>query len=133
MTVFITSNVKLFFLYDFEHKNKGITAMAKNESLSNYLLRLCMSMLFNFTIGIFGAVVAFIFNLYGLVQTYRANIFVSLIFFFFAAVASIAFAMTWIIGLYVAAAGTVYVGSKVVSNMQLGDIAGGRGGRLRRD
>ena len=98
--------------------------MAKNESMSNYLLRLCMSMLFNFTIGIFGAVVAFIFNLYGLVQTYRVNIFTGLIFFFFAAISSIAFAMTWIIGLYIAAAGTVYVGSKMISNMRLED--GGR-------
>ena len=102
----------------------GITAMAKNESMSNYLIRLCMSMLFNFTIGIFGAVVAFIFNLYGLVQTYRVNIFTGLIFFFFAAISSIAFAMTWIIGLYIAAAGTVYVGSKMISNMRLED--GGR-------
>lgn len=110
--------------------------MAKNESLSNYLLRLCMSLLFNFTIGIFGAVVAFIFSLYGLIQTYRVNIFVGLIFFFLAAVASIAFAMTWIIGLYAAAAGTVYVGSKMVSNLRLENAGGGRqhynaGGRLR--
>ena len=105
--------------------------MAKDESLSSYLLRLCMSMLFNFTIGIFGAVVAFIFNLYGLISTYRENFFSALIFFFFASVASIAFAMTWIIGLYAAAAGTVYVGSKVTAlSIQNGRQRQG-GGRVR--
>lgn len=96
-------------------------------------MRLAFAMLFNFTIGIFGAVVSFIFNLYGLLQSYRSSILSGLFFFFCASIASIAFAMTWLIGFYVAAAGTVYVGSKMAVNMRLQD--GGRnqhyGGRVR--
>jgi hypothetical protein len=113
---------------------KGIGAMAKNESIVEYLMRLGLSMLFNFTIGVFGAVVAFIFNLYGLLQSYRTNILSGLFFFSCASIASIAFAMTWIFGLYAAAAGTVYVGSKVAVNLRLQDGRNNNqpyGGRMR--
>jgi hypothetical protein len=41
----------------------GIGAMSRDESMIEYLLRLLLSVLFNFTIGLFGAIVAFVFNL----------------------------------------------------------------------
>jgi hypothetical protein len=76
----------------------GISAMGRDENLLSYLLRVLLNMMFNFTIGVFGAVVAFVFNLYGLVQTYRAGIVAGLVFFSMASLGAIAFAMTWIIG-----------------------------------
>ena len=103
----------------------GISAMARDESMISYILRVLMSMLFNFTIGVFGAVVAFIFSLYGLIQTYRASLITGLIFFSFAAISAVAFAMTWLIGLYSAAAGTVYVGAKfAAANLRVQDSTG---------
>jgi hypothetical protein len=45
-----------------------------------------------------GAVVAFIFALYGLIQAYRAPLWQAAIYVFFAIVAAISFAITWLIG-----------------------------------
>ncbi len=108
----------------------GIRAMGRDESLMAYFLRLALSMLFNFTLGICGAVVGFIFTLYSLIKSYQASLMAGLVFFSLAALAGIAFAMTWLIGLYAATAGTVYVGAKfVAANMRIED---GRGGQPRR-
>lgn len=100
----------------------GMSAMGRDEKLVSYLLRLVMSFLFNFTIGVVGAVIVFICNLYSLIQSFQANFFTGLVFFAFASLAAVSFAMTWLIGLYAATAGTVYVGAKLIaSNMRIED------------
>lgn len=105
----------------------GISSMGRDEGLVSYLLRVLLSTLFNFTIGMFGTVIAFIFGLYGLIQTYQVPLFYALIFFLFASLAALSFAATWLLGIYAAAAGTVYVGAKLIaSNMR---IEGGEGSR----
>ncbi len=98
----------------------GIGAMARDESMLEYLLRILLSMLFNFTIGIFGAVVTFIFSLYSIVQSYQASLLSGGIFFCFASLAAISFAVSWILGLYaVAAAGTFVTLKLVASNLRI--------------
>lgn len=98
----------------------GIGAMSRDEGLLAYLVRLGVSMLFNFTIGVCGAVVAFVFSLYYLIQTYQASLVAATTYFALASLAAVAFALTWLIGLYIAAAGTAYVGLKfVASNMRI--------------
>ena len=111
----------------------GIRAMSRDESLFEYLARLLMNLLMNFTIGTIGAVIAFIWSLYSLIQTYQASILYALPFFMFASLSAVAFAMTWLIGLYAAAAGTVYVGAKIAaSNLRVQDGRGeGPRGRVR--
>lgn len=100
----------------------GISGMGRNESIFEYAFRVIINMLFNFTIGVFGAVVAFIWGLGGIVRTYQANILSGATFFLLASLAAVSFALTWIIGLYVATAGTVYVGAKLIaSNMRIQD------------
>lgn len=102
----------------------GISAMGRDESIVSYILRVVLNMLFNFTIGVIGAVVAFIFSLIHLVRTYQAPFLVGVAFFALASISAAAFALTWILGLYVATAGTVYVGAKLISsNLR---IEGGR-------
>ena len=106
--------------------------MAKDESITEYIVRLAFRMLCNFTAGLFVAVGIFIFSLYSLLQSYKTNLIAGLFFFIFASVASISFAMTWILGLYAGAAGTMYECSKVVSNLQLEDRRQQQyGGRVR--
>lgn len=73
----------------------GISAMGRDEKLISYLFRLLLSFLFNFTIGVTGAVVVFIFNLYSLIQTFQANALASFLFFTLASLAAVSFAMTW--------------------------------------
>lgn len=105
----------------------GIGAMARDENLLSYLLRALLTLLFNFTIGVFGAVIAFIFSLYSLIQSFNTSFIGGVIFFALASVAAISFALTWLLGLYAAAAGTTYVGLKIVaSNLRIENGGGYR-------
>lgn len=88
----------------------GIGAMTRDESMIEYIARIAVRVLMNFTIGIFMSVVTFIFSLYSLIATYQASIFAGLTFFFFASLAAISFALSWLVGLYCCAAGAAYVG-----------------------
>jgi len=111
----------------------GIGAMGRDEKFMSYVARVALNLLLNFTLGVFGAVVAFIFGLYSLIQSYQASFLTGMTFFMFAALSACAFAMTWLIGLYLAAAGTAYVGLKAVaSNLRLQQGGGGgQRGRVR--
>lgn len=106
---FATRQSKWDFLF------MGIGAMGRDEKLASFLLRVVITWLFNFTIGVCGAVIAFMWGLWTLVTTYQENVLASLFFFSLASIAAISFAMTWLIGLYVGTAGTVYVGAKFLS------------------
>lgn len=110
----------------------GISAMSRDENLVSYLLRVALSMLFNFTLGMFGAVVAFIFGLGYILQSFQAGYVTGTIFFLLASLAAISFAVSWLIGLYALTAGTAYVGLKLVaSNMRLEN--GGNGPHAHRE
>ena len=101
----------------------------------SYVFRALMSVLMNITIGIFGAVVSFIWCLYGLIVTYQANIATALVYFMFASVAACSFGMTFVVGMYLVTAGTVYVGAKLISTQYRLEAArngnGNGGGNIR--
>lgn len=102
----------------------GIGAMGRDEGLINYLMRVLMNVLINFTLGVIGALIGFLWNLWSLVLEYRANLAAGLVFFALAALAAASFAAAWLFGIYMAAAGTVYVGGRfLVANMRLQDDA----------
>jgi len=73
----------------------GIGAMGRDEKLVSYLFRLLLSFLFNFTIGVVGAVIVFITNLYGLITSFRPDFFTGVVFFSLASLAAVSFAVTW--------------------------------------
>lgn len=105
--------------------------MGRDEKIASYLARVVMSAMFNFTLGVCGAVVAFIFGLWHVITTYQAGLLQGLFFFALASLAAISFAMTWLIGLYTATAGTVYVGAKLLAtNIRIEDGGGHQRRRL---
>ena len=105
----------------------GIRAMSRDEHIMSYVLRLLMQVLMNITLGMIGTVIGFIWSLYSVIVTYQANIMSALVFFGFASLAAISFAFTWLIGIYLAAAGTVYVGAKAMAaNLRLEGQDAGR-------
>eukprot|EP01038_Epipyxis_sp_PR26KG_P012024 gene12024-16095_t len=109
----------------------GIGAMGRDESMLAYIFRLILSVLFNFTLGVCGAVFAFIFSLFTLLRAYNVSAITGIVYFLLASLAAIAFAMTWLIGLYLGTAGTVFVGAKLLaSNVRIEDI--NRGERRHR-
>lgn len=103
----------------------GIGAMARDESFLEYALRVLLGLLFNFTLGMFGAVVAFVAGLYTVIQSYDASFVVGFVFFLSASLAAISFALSWLVGLYALAATGTFVALKVVaSNLRIEGPAG---------
>jgi len=61
----------------------GISAMGRDENMMQYLLRLALSMLFNFTLGMFGAVIGFILGLWYILQSFQVGFLSGATFFAF--------------------------------------------------
>jgi len=106
-------------------------AMGRDENIVNYIFRLLMNLLVNLTLGGFGALIGFLFNLWSLIVEYHTNVFVGVSFFVLAALAAFSFSFAWLMGIYFAAAGTVYVGGKfLIANMRIADDDGRRTHRV---
>merc|ERR1712232_1080239 len=115
----------------------GMRSMGRDESMVEYLLKMLMQVLINFSMGLIFALVIFIFGLWGIIQTYQPNPLTALFFFVTAACAAFAFVSTYLLTLYGATAGGLYGMAKVAeSNMRLEGGARGRrhiqGGRVYR-
>jgi hypothetical protein len=97
----------------------AIGAIGRDESFLEYILRVLITVLMNFTIGVFAAVVSFIFSLGSLIYSYQASFFTGLSFFMLASLAAISFALSWIVGFYCLAAGVTFVGFTVAKGSLL--------------
>lgn len=63
-------------------------------------------------------------SLYSLIQSYKPSIYECVVFFALATLSAIAFCVTWLALFYTAAAGTVYVGAKMLAaNVRIEDGA----------
>merc|ERR1719296_601876 len=98
----------------------GMRSMGRDESMVEYLLKMLMQVLINFSMGLIMALIIFIFGLWNIIKTYQPNPLAGLFFFVTAACAAFAFVSTYLLALYGAAAGGVYGMAKVAeSNMRL--------------
>ena len=90
-------------------------------------------MVLNFTVGVIGAVIAFIYSLYGLVKDFRPDPLSAIVYFSMASLAAVSFAFSFLILFYVTTAGAVYVGAKLVAgNLRIEGGGGAGGGRPER-
>jgi len=85
----------------------GLSAMSKDESLVEWMLRVFLALLMNFTVGIFIAAVVFIYNLYDLISSYNPSTIAAFTFFVLASSAAISFVLSFLIAIYVTATGAV--------------------------
>jgi hypothetical protein len=109
----------------------SISAMGRDENLLSYLLRLILNVLFNITLGIMGAVIAFVASLPHLLASYQVSWSTAFVFFSFASLAAVSYALTWLLGVYGLFAGATFVVIKVAS-ISVSRIEGGSEGRRRR-
>lgn len=110
----------------------GMRSMGRDESMAEYLLRVLMQVLINFTMGLIAALAIFVFGLWSIVKSYQPDPLTAVLFFVLAACAGFAFVSTYLLALYGAAAGGVYGLAKVAeSNSQRIQAEGGRGGGRR--
>eukprot|EP01031_Cornospumella_fuschlensis_P034355 gene34355-41585_t len=100
----------------------GISAMGRDEGLASYLVRLSVTVLFNLTLGVCGALIAFWFSLPGLLQSYGTSWLTGTCFFGLAGLAALSYVLSWLLGLYLLSAGAAYVTLRfAASNMRLED------------
>lgn len=86
----------------------------RDEQLFSVILRWLIQLLFNFTLGMIGALVAFVWKLWGLVQSYSPDPATGFIYFALATLAATACVVSYLLMLYSAAAGSVVVVSKAI-------------------
>ena len=97
----------------------GISSMGRDEQLGSYILRLIGNFLLNLTMGLIMALVSFTFSLWSIVTSFQASFGESMVFWGFAVLAAGAFVSTFIVGMFGAVAGTVFVVAKAAGNQRL--------------
>ena len=90
----------------------GIGSMGRDENMLSFAIRFLIQMIMNFTMGLFGALVAFVWYLWDVISSYGANLPISLLFFTLAVLAASSFVASFLVAMYAAAAGTAYVAVK---------------------
>ena len=94
----------------------GIGSMGRDESLIAFLLRWLLNVLMNFTMGLFGAFVAFAWWVGHIISSYQPDLMTRLTFYFLAFTAGATIVVSFLVAMYGAAAGTAYVVLKAAHN-----------------
>ena len=102
----------------------GISSMGRDENIAAFALRYLLNVLINFTMGLCGAFMGFVWYLWGVVQSFQPSAATGAAFFALAFIAGATVVVTFLLTMYGAAAGTVYVVAKAAHNQQR--LEGGR-------
>mmetsp|Transcript_10897 Transcript_10897/g.15346 ORF Transcript_10897/g.15346 Transcript_10897/m.15346 type:complete len:288 (+) Transcript_10897:53-916(+) len=92
----------------------GIRSMGRDESMIEYVLKILLQVLINFSLGLIVALFVFIFGLWNIVRSYQSDPLTALAFFVGATCAAFSFVSSYLFLLYGAAAGSLYGMAKVV-------------------
>lgn len=104
----------------------GIRHMGRDESTAEYLLRVLMQVLVNFSMGLVMALVIFVIGLWSIVRSYQPNPIVAVVFFISAACAAFAFVTTYLLAIYGATAGGLYGMAKLAETNARARIQNGQ-------
>jgi len=94
----------------------GIRKMSRDESTMEYVMKVLIQVLINFSMGLLMALAFFIFGLWSVVKSYQPNPLTAVAFFIGASCAAFAFVTTYLFAIFGAAAGGVYGMAKVVES-----------------
>ena len=108
----------------------GLSVMGKDESFFEWIVRVIMAVLMNFSVGIIFACFIFIFSLYELISQYNPSTIAASLFFVFATSAAVSFCLSFIIAMYIAVTGVVLGAGVIVGSGGHNRI--GRGAERRR-
>jgi len=106
----------------------GIRSMGRDETMLEYVFRVLIQVLLNFSMGLVMALFMFIVGLWSVIRAYQPDPITAVLFFIVSASAGFAFVASYLLAIYGAAASGVYGMAKIAeSNLR---IEGG-GGRNR--
>jgi predicted membrane protein len=109
----------------------GIRHMGRDESMVEYVMKVLMQVLLNFSIGLIMALGIFIVGLWSIVRNYQANPIVALLFFICAASAAFTFVVSYLLAIFGATAGGLYGMAKLAETQQRARIQQPGGQRER--
>lgn len=99
----------------------GLGSIGSDESFAEAFIRWIIQLIMNFTIGMIGTFVAFVYSLWGLVTSYQPSYLAAGVFFVLASTAAMSLLVSFLAGLYFSAAGTVFVAAQAAGpNLRLG-------------
>jgi hypothetical protein len=101
---------------------RGITR-GRDESWMEYAFKILLHILINFSMGLMSALVFFVFGLWNILRSYQPNPIVAIIVFIGAASAATSFVLTYILGMWGAAATGIYGVAKLAENSVRAQIA----------
>jgi len=98
----------------------------RDENVIGILLKYVLQLLFNFTLGLVGAFVVFVFQLYNLVFSYQPNPLTGLVYVLFAAIAAASVVATYLFAMYLCAAtGATAIGAAATAQARIDQHHGG--------
>eukprot|EP00591_Stephanopyxis_turris_P007850 CAMPEP_0195524330 /NCGR_PEP_ID=MMETSP0794_2-20130614/24083_1 /TAXON_ID=515487 /ORGANISM="Stephanopyxis turris, Strain CCMP 815" /LENGTH=286 /DNA_ID=CAMNT_0040654525 /DNA_START=137 /DNA_END=997 /DNA_ORIENTATION=+ len=105
----------------------GMRSMGRDESLIEYVLKVLLQVLINFSLGLIMALFVFIFGLWSIIKSYQPDPLTAMAFFLSAVCAAFAFVTTYLLLFYGAAAGGLYGVAKLAeSNARIEGAQGQR-------
>lgn len=90
----------------------------RDEGTAEYIVRILLHLLMNFTVGLFMALIMFVFSLWSIVYSYQPNPIVAVLIFVAAAAAATAFVTTYLLAMAGATFGGVYGVAKLAESSQ---------------
>ena len=94
--------------------------MRRDEGMASFVLRWVGKILMNFTIGLCGACISFIWSLWGIVNTYAPSFFSALSFFLLGSLGALSVTITIVGGIWGTAGAGVYFAAKgAINQMRL--------------
>jgi hypothetical protein len=95
---------------------RSMGARHRDESTADFIIRLAMNVLLNFSIGLVMAFVMFVIGLWSIIRSYQPNPIMAVVVFVAAACAAFSFVATYLLAIYGAAAGGIYGLAKLAEN-----------------
>lgn len=108
----------------------GFRSMYKDEPWTEYIMKLVIHVVTNFTLSLSVGCITFLFSVWSVIWNYSSDPVSGIIFFVCAGLGTMSFMLTYFAALYTAAATTTFVVCKAAANGLIQD-RGRDGGRLR--
>jgi len=94
----------------------GLDSMGRDEGLASFVIRIIFNVLINFTMGLIGALVAFIWYLWDVIRAYQPDPVTAVVSFCVFAVVATSMVATYLLLLYGTVASTGYMMVRAVAN-----------------
>lgn len=102
---------------------------SRDGNLFSFMLEWALALVVNFTVGLVGALIAFVLYVYGTITAYSSDPFSGMLFFVGAVLAGVSMVATYLIGIYGVTGGAIYCAASAAGSHARLQASQGRGAR----